>query len=80
MEPPDLIPPRTASESEELLRLWNQHDRFNAFISENYPALDEPDTFDWQDYPVEFCNALGHWQCDRLGEMRSLSFAGMETI
>lgn len=67
----DLIPPRTDDENQELMRLWDQHDAFNAWVSNNYRQLDDPDSLDMFAYIDVFNSALGHWQAEKLGEIRT---------
>ena len=72
----DLIPPRTEAENAELLRLWHQDEMFNAWVSEYYPGLNPQ--MEGQAFLDLLCEALGHWQSDRLGEMRTMVLPGME--
>lgn len=74
----DLIPPRTEAENEELLRRWEQHDAFSRWVDANYPALHDPWELEYHAHMEMFNTALGHWQAETLGEMRTQTLPGME--
>lgn len=64
-------------EYEELARRFDQHERFNAWVDQNYPAL-HAEAAPWFSHAHALGYALDHWHAELLGEIRSGTLPGME--